>query len=63
MRDLNLTLSDMAQTDAGIVGGNSGSPVFNQWGKVVGIEESGDTNDGNMNYCVPVKYLQQWGIQ
>lgn len=59
----DLQLSNMVQTDAGSVGGNSGSPVFNQWGKVVGIEESGSSTDGNVNYFVPVQYLQQWGIQ
>lgn len=59
---VDLSMTDLTLTDAPSVSGNSGSPVLNQYGQVVGIMESGSANTGNHNYFVPVKYLNQWGI-
>lgn len=60
------TLSDMIVYDAGVVGGSSGSPLFDHWGKVVGVEEAAGTNNGNFDLAVPVSalitFLQQNGV-
>lgn len=56
------TLTDMIGFNAGAVGGNSGSPVLNHWGQVIGIDESGGTNNGNANFAVPVNDLSRFGI-
>ena len=53
------------QTDADIHGGNSGGPLFNEAGEVVGIntfgvlDESGDMASG-MNFVVPISVAKQF---
>lgn len=57
---------DVLQTDAAITHGNSGGPVFNDQGEVVGIATFGsvDENTGNqvqgMNFVIPVGVVKQF---
>ena len=56
---------NILQTDADIHGGNSGGPLFNTAGEVVGIntfgvlDESGDMASG-MNFAVPISVARQF---
>jgi S1-C subfamily serine protease len=40
--------------DAATYGGNSGGPVFNMKGEVVGVLVGGFGNYENISYCIPV---------
>ncbi|MCL6647144.1 MAG: trypsin-like peptidase domain-containing protein [Chloroflexi bacterium] len=51
------TIPDMFSIDAGSVGGNSGSPVLDHYGRVVGVVEGGMPNNGNQAVAVPVGYV------
>ncbi|MDI3299392.1 MAG: trypsin-like peptidase domain-containing protein, partial [Bacillota bacterium] len=46
-------IQDMFAIDAGSVGGNSGSPVLDHYGRVVGVVEGGMPNNGNQAVAVP----------
>lgn len=45
------------QTDAAVNPGNSGGPVFNAQGEVIGITTSKFTNADNMGFAVPISTL------
>lgn len=52
------TLSGMLQTDTAISPGNSGGPLFNLWGEVVGINTAIDTRGTNLAFAIPVNDLK-----
>ncbi len=45
-------------TSAVIYGGNSGSPVVNRWGNLIGVAFAGSTQQERDNYLVPLKYVK-----
>ena len=45
---------------ANIVGGNSGGPIFNKRGKVVGIVTLGSNEAVAMNYGIPVPRIERF---
>ena len=44
--------------DAMIYHGNSGGPVLDKYGEVVGIATAGDTEVAGMNYAIPVRVIK-----
>ena len=44
--------------NSGISNGNSGGPVLNNRGEVVGIATAGDKKIQNMNYAIPIKTIK-----
>ncbi|MFI5347707.1 MAG: S1C family serine protease [Elusimicrobiota bacterium] len=51
---------DLTQTDAAVNPGNSGGPLFNMWGSVVGVNESIETESGGFegaSFAVPAGYI------
>lgn len=51
---------DNFQMDAAISGGNSGGPVFDSMGALVGISVSGFTGGENANYAIKMSVLQDF---
>lgn len=45
-------------TSAVIYGGNSGSPVVNVWGNLVGVAFAGSTEQERDNFLVPLRYIK-----
>lgn len=52
------TLSDMIQTDAAINSGNSGGPLVNAAGEVIGINTATSTTAENMGFAIPVSSVK-----
>lgn len=50
-------LPNMIMMNVPAVGGNSGSPVLNGYGQVVGIMESAGAHNGNQSFAVETQYL------
>lgn len=48
---------DMIMISAPVTNGNSGGPVFDANGKLVGIVQSGHTDVATMNYVIPTKTI------
>ncbi len=45
------------QTSAPISGGNSGGPLIDEYGRVIGVNTLTDTEGQNLNFAIPVSYL------
>lgn len=52
--------NDYMMISANIVGGNSGGPIFNKHGKVVGIVTLGSNEAVAMNYGIPVPRIERF---
>ena len=51
-------LSDMIQTDAAINSGNSGGPLINAAGEVIGINTATGTSAENMGFAIPISSVK-----
>ena len=52
------TLSDMIQTDAAINSGNSGGPLVNAAGEVIGINTATSSSAENMGFAIPISSVK-----
>ena len=52
------TLSDMIQTDAAINGGNSGGPLVNAAGEVIGINTAYASQGNNVGFTIPINSVK-----
>jgi S1-C subfamily serine protease len=53
------TYSDVVQTDAAINHGNSGGPLVNMQGQVVGINSAGDDSAQNIGFAIAIDSVKQ----
>lgn len=51
-------LSDMIQTDAAINGGNSGGPLLNAAGEVIGINTAYASQGNNVGFAIPISSVK-----
>ena len=52
------SLSDMIQTDAAINSGNSGGPLVNAAGEVIGMNTATSTSAENMGFAIPISSVK-----
>ena len=52
------TLTDMIQTDAAINSGNSGGPLVNAAGEVIGINTATSSSAENMGFAIPISSVK-----
>ena len=52
------TLSDMIQTDTAINGGNSGGPLVNAAGEVIGINTAYASQGNNVGFAIPINSVK-----
>ena len=52
------TLTDMIQTDAAINSGNSGGPLVNAAGEVIGINTATSSSAENMGFAIPISAVK-----
>ena len=45
------------QTNAPISGGNSGGPLIDEYGRVIGVNTMSDESGQNLNFAVPAEYI------
>lgn len=57
--DRTRTYSSVIQTDAAINHGNSGGPLVNMQGQVVGINSAGDDNAQNIGFAIAIDSVKQ----
>ena len=57
--DQTRTYSSVIQTDAAINHGNSGGPLVNMQGQVVGINSAGDDNAQNIGFAIAIDSVKQ----
>ena len=55
-------LIDCLQMDAAISHGNSGGPLVNAYGEVLGVNSFGYSNGQNLNLAIKVDYIRQLGM-
>lgn len=51
---------DVIQIDAGVSGGNSGGPAFNEKGDIIGIATFGSTEKEGYNWILPVEFAKEY---
>lgn len=54
--DFNVSLLTTCQ----ILGGSSGSPLFNNWGNVVGVMFAGSQEHNNWGYAIPLESIKEF---
>lgn len=52
------TLTDLIQTDAAINSGNSGGPLVNAAGEVIGVNTATSTSAENMGFAIPISSVK-----
>jgi len=52
------TLTDLIQTDAAINSGNSGGPLVNAAGQVIGINSANSANGENIGFSIPISSVK-----